>query len=88
MAATGLLPSARFMTKNLLVVQSLIRSRTCSGILPEFMAAEFLDDRRLKATRLEHKREVWLLVQPHLKDDPGARIVIDWVRDSFSMFRR
>ena len=84
LAAIGLLPAARCVTKNLLVVQSLLRSRVCSGILPEFLCQEFLDDERLKITSLEETREAWLLVQDHLKHDPATRSVIDWLRACFS----
>jgi hypothetical protein len=42
-----------------------------------------LADRRLRATLLPRRRDAWLLVQNHLKRDPAARVVIDWVRDCF-----
>lgn len=84
LAAAGLLSQARCVTKNVLVVQTLLRSGTCSGVLPEFLCAEFLDAPGLKATPLEETREVWLLVQDHLKQDPAARAVIDWLRECFA----
>lgn len=84
LAAAGLLSQARCVTKNVLVVQAMLRSRTCCGILPEFLCAEFLDDPGLTATPLEETREAWLLVQAHLKQDPAARAVIDWVRGCFA----
>jgi DNA-binding transcriptional LysR family regulator len=42
-----------------------------------------LTDRRLRATLLPRRRDVWLLVQNHLKRDPAARVMIEWVRDCF-----
>jgi hypothetical protein len=32
--------------------------------------------------------EVWLLVQNHLKRNPSARVVIDWMREIFEEFAR
>ena len=88
LASAGLTPLARFVTKNLLVIQPMLRSGLCSGILPEYMCSEFLADGRFKVTSLEQSRDVWLLVQPHLKDDRATRIVIDWVKDCFSVLER
>jgi len=42
----------------------------------------------LRATLLPRRRDVWLLVQNHLKRDAAARVVIDWVRDTFLDFAR
>ncbi len=84
LAAAGLLGQARCVTKNLLVVQTLLRSGACCGILPDFLCAEFLEDPALTATPLEETREAWLLVQDHLKQDPAARVVIDWLRGCFA----
>ena len=43
-------------------------------------------DARLKvrATLLPQRRDVWLLVQNHLKRDPATRAVIEWARGTFS----
>jgi DNA-binding transcriptional LysR family regulator len=78
------LDSARCVTKNLLVIRALVRSGACSGVLPAFMCAEFIDDKRLRVTELDYRRHAWLLVQQHLKTAPAARAVIDWVRDCFA----
>jgi DNA-binding transcriptional LysR family regulator len=45
-------------------------------------------DRRLRLTPLPRRRDVWLLVQAHLKRDPAARIVIEWIRECFADFAR
>jgi DNA-binding transcriptional LysR family regulator len=47
------------------------------------MCGNLLADRSLRATLLPQRRDVWLLVQNHLKRDPAARVVIDWMRDLF-----
>jgi DNA-binding transcriptional LysR family regulator len=47
-----------------------------------------LADRRLRATLLPKRRDVWLLVQNHLKRDSAARLAIDWVRDCFQEIAR
>jgi DNA-binding transcriptional LysR family regulator len=42
-----------------------------------------LADRSLRATPLAKRRDVWLLVQNHLKRDPATRLTIDWIRHCF-----
>jgi DNA-binding transcriptional LysR family regulator len=79
----GLQQRARCVTDNIRVVRRMIQSRHAVGILPEYSCADLLADRRLRATLLSRRRDVWLLVQNHLKRDGAARAVIDWVRDCF-----
>lgn len=74
---------SRCITENSRVVHALLKAHAAIGILPEHMCGELLRDRRLRATPLATRREVWLLVQSHLKRDPAARAAITWVRDSF-----
>jgi DNA-binding transcriptional LysR family regulator len=81
--AKGLQQRARCITDNVRVIRGLIQSHQAIGILPEYSCQELLGDRRLRATLLPGRRDVWLLVQNHLKRDPAARAVIDWVRDCF-----
>jgi DNA-binding transcriptional LysR family regulator len=81
--AKGLHAQGRCITANYRVTRRLIESRMAIGILPEHMCADFLADPKLRATPLEHGQEAWLLVQNHLKRDPAARTVIDWIRESF-----
>jgi DNA-binding transcriptional LysR family regulator len=81
--AKGLQQRARCITDNVRVIRGLIQSHKAIGILPEYSCQELLGDRRLRATLLPGRRDVWLLVQNHLKRDPAARAVIDWVRDCF-----
>ena len=84
LAAKGLHDKARCVTGDYPVMRELIRSHAAVGILPDYLCAELLDDRTLRATLLPTRRDVWLLVQDHLKRDPAARLVIDWIRDCFN----
>ncbi|MDW4809990.1 hypothetical protein NQ359_24200, partial [Escherichia coli] len=53
------------------------------GVLPEHSCVDLLTDRRLRATLLPKRRDVWLLVQNHLKRDVATRVTIDWLRGCF-----
>jgi DNA-binding transcriptional LysR family regulator len=81
--AKGLSERARFVTGNIHVIRTLIGTHQAAGILPDYLCSELLADRRLRATLLPRRRDVWLLVQNHLKRDGAARAVIEWVRDCF-----
>ncbi len=83
LAAKGLQQRARCVTDNARVIRALVRTRRAAGIVPAYLAGDLLADRRLRATLLPERREAWLLVQPHLKRDAAARLVIDWVREAF-----
>jgi DNA-binding transcriptional LysR family regulator len=82
--SAGLAENARCLTKNLVVIKSLIATGKCSGILASFMCGDMLDSDRYQTTKLPVTREVWLLLQPHLKDDPMARATIEWIKGCFS----
>ena len=84
--ARGFQDRARFIADNIRVIRTLIASRQASGVLPEYLCGELLADRRLRATPLPRHRDVWLLVQNHLKRDAAARVVIDFLRDGFQEF--
>jgi len=86
--ANGLQQRSRCITDNIRVIRTLIQTHRAVGILPEYMCKELLADRRLRITPLPRRRDVWLLVQNHLKRDRAARVVIDWVRDCFQDFSR
>jgi DNA-binding transcriptional LysR family regulator len=86
--ARGLQPRSRAITDNIRVIKTLIRTHQAVGILPEYICGDLLADRRLRATLLPRRRDVWLLVQNHLKRDPAARAVIDWVRDCFQQYSK
>ena len=42
---------------------------------------------RLQLVPLDRRRDAWLLTQPHLKKDPAARAVADWIEKSFSRLK-
>jgi DNA-binding transcriptional LysR family regulator len=83
LVARGLYAQARCIAENLRIVRALIESHAATGILPEHMCDGLLGDPALRVTPLERRQDVWLLVQNHLKRDPAARTVIDWLRESF-----
>ncbi|MBI5262468.1 MAG: LysR family transcriptional regulator [Bradyrhizobium sp.] len=78
---------ARCITDNTRIIKDLVRTHQAVGILPDYFSADLLSDRRLRATILPRRRDVWLLVQNHLKQDRAARAVIDWLRDCFGESR-
>lgn len=84
LAARGLDAKARFKTGDYRVMRELIKSHAAVGILPDYLCGNLLKDRKLRITPLPTRRDVWLLVQNHLKRDPAARLVIEWVRDCFA----
>jgi DNA-binding transcriptional LysR family regulator len=79
---------ARFVSDNIHVIRTLIESHQAIGVLPDYLCGKLLADRRLRATLLPRHRDVWLLVQNHLKRDAAARAVIDWSRDAFADFAK
>jgi DNA-binding transcriptional LysR family regulator len=81
--AKGLHERSHFISDNIRVIRNLISTYQAVGVLPEYACGDLLADRRLRASLLPRRRDVWLLVQNHLKRDPAARVVIDWIRDCF-----
>jgi len=84
----GLQRRARCITDNVRIIKTLLHAHRAVGILPEYVCADMLTDRRLKVTPLSRRRDAWLLVQNHLKHDRAARAVIDWVRGCFTDLAR
>lgn len=68
----------RLETSNLSLIRQFLESGRGGGVIPEVMARPLATNPALEVTPLEVKREVWLLSQPHLRDDPMARTVADW----------
>jgi DNA-binding transcriptional LysR family regulator len=79
---------ARCVTDNVRVIRNLIRAHHAAGVLPEYVCADLLADRRLRATLLPKRRDAWLLVQNHLKRDAATRVTIGWVRACFQEMAR
>ncbi len=70
----------RLRTGNPLIIRSVIQTQKGIGILPEYLAGDFIDNPLFHSTLLKAHREVWLLIQPHLQNDPAARLAIDWIK--------
>ncbi|MDF0583579.1 LysR family transcriptional regulator [Bradyrhizobium yuanmingense] len=77
------LTNVRCVTDNIRIIRTMIQSHQAIGVLPEHSCAPLLADRSLRATLLPKRRDVWLLVQNHLKRDPATRVTIAWVRACF-----
>ncbi|MET4387785.1 DNA-binding transcriptional LysR family regulator [Bradyrhizobium sp. F1.4.3] len=75
--------NARCVTDNVRIVRTMIQSHQAVGVLPELSCGALLSDRSLRATLLTRRRDVWLLVQNHLKRDPATRLAIEWIRHCF-----
>lgn len=82
--ALNLTGAKRLRTSNLSIIRAILRSGTGSGVLPHYCAADLHGDADLRVMPLEASREVWLLIQPHLKTQPAARLTIDWIAERFS----
>lgn len=78
LAAAGLAGAARIRTANLRVIRDVIASGRGAGVLPDHASAGLAASGAIPSP-IAARREVWLLIQPHLRDDPLARIVIDWI---------
>ncbi|WP_419910519.1 LysR family transcriptional regulator [Hoeflea sp.] len=83
----GLKDRARCLSKNLLVIRKMLETGLCSGILPSFVCQDLIGDERFEVQRLEFTREIWLLMQPHLKREPLAREFVDWIKTCFAEIR-
>ncbi|PPQ14615.1 LysR family transcriptional regulator [Bradyrhizobium sp. AC87j1] len=77
------LTNVRCITDNVRIIRTMIQSHQAVGVLPEHSCEGLFADRSLRATLLPRRRDVWLLVQNHLKRDPATRVTIDWVRACF-----
>lgn len=77
------LKNVRCVTDNVRIIRTMVQSHQAVGVLPEHSCGPLLADRSLRATLLPRRRDVWLLVQNHLKRDPATRVTIDWVRACF-----
>lgn len=83
LAAAGLDQGARLVTSQLAVITRVIASGAAVGVLPEPAARPFLEDDRFEAVALAERREVWLLSQIALRDDPAVRTVVAWIDGCF-----
>src|SRR5262249_41773514 len=79
----GLQQKGRCVTASGRVIRNMIQSGKAIGILPEYLCLDMRSDPHFRVTELPQQREVWLLIQRHLKRDPSTRAVIDWLRSCF-----
>ncbi|WP_287883592.1 MULTISPECIES: Mau operon transcriptional activator MauR [Paracoccus] len=75
---------ARLRSANLQVIRVLVDSGRAAAVLPDFLSVDLVGDERFQVHRLPARREIWLLAQPHLRDDPLARRVTNWCADLFA----
>lgn len=61
----------------------LVSSGQCVGFLPSYMCAKLWDNPLLKLESVGSERQVWLLIQEHLRKDPDTRLVTDWIERAF-----
>src|SRR5262249_61257923 len=79
----GFQQKGRCVTASGRVIRNMIQSHQAIGIVPEYLCWDMRSDPHFRVTELTQQREVWLLIQRHLKRDPSRRVVIDWLRSCF-----
>ncbi|MDT1062522.1 LysR family transcriptional regulator [Paracoccus sp. CPCC 101403] len=75
----------RVETSDLNLIRELLASGRAIGVLPEAMAHRLSARADLLTTPITVAREVWLLSQPYLRDDPVARELSAWLPTLFAM---
>lgn len=81
--AAGLSEKARLVVANAKIVREVLRSHRGVAIICEPFAGDLFHDPDLEYTCLPTRRDAWLYIQPHLKNDQAARLVIDWIQERF-----
>ena len=84
LARTHDLGGARVETANHNVLRAVMESGRASGILPACLAETLDPAAPVEITPLPEGREVWLLTQPHLRNDGLARQIADWCASLFA----
>lgn len=74
----------RLESSDLGLVCRFLASGRAIGVLPDALARTLAGNPRVQIEPLEVTREVWLLAQPHLRDDSLARSVSDWCIRQFA----
>lgn len=75
---------ARVETTNHNVLRAVLESGRAVGVLPACLAETLDSDAPVEITPLAETREIWLLSQPHLRNDNLARQVSDWCARLFA----
>lgn len=74
----------RLETSDLALMRRFLATGRGLGIVPERLARAMAANPAVKIESLEVTREVWLLSQPHLRDDSLARSVYEWCARQFA----
>lgn len=74
----------RLETSDLTLLRRFLGSGRGIGVLPDRLARSLTGNPAVEIEALEVTREVWLLSQPHLREDSLARSVSDWCAAQFS----
>lgn len=76
--------AVRVETSNLQIMRRFLKSGKAMGVLPDFMLADFGESDGIEIVPGVAEREIWLLTQPHLRNDPLARYISEWCADLFA----
>lgn len=74
----------RMKTSNLCLFRRFVECETGVAVLPDFLCRDLMDDPRFEIREMEARRELWLLAQAHLRDDPVTRRIGDWCAGLFN----
>lgn len=74
----------RVETSDLNLLRALVREGGGMAVLPDQLARDLAEDQAIEVTPLPATREVWLLSQPHLRDDSLARALAEWCAKQFA----
>ncbi len=77
----------RLETSNLSVIRTMLASGQGTGVLPDLMVRDLGRLDSVHVTPLPISRDIWLLSQPHLRNDPLARKLSEWCAELFSAHR-
>ncbi|MAZ16032.1 MAG: LysR family transcriptional regulator [Ahrensia sp.] len=86
LARLGFKEKARFLSNSPASIRAVLASGRAAAVLPVLGGEPTATD-RLQLVPLDRRRDAWLLTQPHLKKDPAARAVADWIEKSFSRLK-
>ncbi|MDO5705185.1 MAG: LysR family transcriptional regulator, partial [Paracoccus sp. (in: a-proteobacteria)] len=73
----------RLETSNLNLIAHVLQSGQVSAVVPDILVRQLDPAAPIEITPLQDEREVWLLSQPHLRDDSLARQLADWCAGLF-----
>lgn len=76
--------AVRVETTDFSVIRRMLEAGQTIAAVPDFIARNLGWNTALESVPLEVEREVWLLSQPHLRNDPLARHVADWCSNLFA----